>query len=277
MSITTYHGGDSKLPCMQLFGEPIHLSPSVTEYNGLGNGYRLVEIGQRIQLPLFLLYGNEELLDTLKSQFISLDKNPDRIAHELLGDVENVRGHGSRKKNNLSVLRKKLEDLIDLVFETTGKHLVCLVHAENFHVVSPKSTTVDHIIDSARGADDDLNTFLEFCHVLSDIGSTNAGVAFDVHVVTQCYDDLLDLLSKLAGGREDECLTAFDGHVKFLENRDTERSRFARARLGLGDHIVSFNDRDDGALLDSRGSFETIGVYATEELGLEIHVVEARL
>lgn len=42
-----------------------------------------------------------------------------------------------------------------------------------------------------------------------------------------------------------------------LEDGNGERSRLSSARLGLGDDIVAFDDGNDSALLDSRGSLET--------------------
>lgn len=36
----------------------------------------------------------------------------------------------------------------------------------------------------------------------------------------------------------------------------------------------TLDDGHDGALLDSRGALETVGVDSTEELSLEVHVVE---
>jgi hypothetical protein len=38
---------------------------------------------------------------------------------------------------------------------------------------------------------------------------------------------------------------------------------------------VSLDNGDDGSLLDGRGSLETVGVDTSEELRLELHVVEA--
>lgn len=37
---------------------------------------------------------------------------------------------------------------------------------------------------------------------------------------------------------------------------------------------LTLDDGHDGALLDSRGALETVGVDTTEELGLEVHGVE---
>jgi hypothetical protein len=77
-----------------------------------------------------------------------------------------------------------------------------------------------------------------------------------------------------------------------LEDGDGECGCLSSAGLGLSDDIVTLDDRDDGTLLNGRGPLETvlvvntqytetiknyspIGVNATKQLGLQIHVIEA--
>jgi hypothetical protein len=63
-----------------------------------------------------------------------------------------------------------------------------------------------------------LLTFLQLCHILSYICSTNAGHALDVHVVAQSDNDLLDLLCKLTSRSEDEGLGLLERDIDALEN-----------------------------------------------------------
>jgi hypothetical protein len=42
-----------------------------------------------------------ELLDTLKGELITFDKNADWVAHELLGDLKGLGGKGGREHANL--------------------------------------------------------------------------------------------------------------------------------------------------------------------------------
>lgn len=244
---------------MHLLGEPVDLPPGVAEDDGLGDGDGLVQIAERVQLPLLLLDGDVELLDTFKGQLVPLDQDPDGFTHELLRDLQYVGGHGGREKHDLSVLRQKLEDLVDLVLETARQHLIGLIETEDLDGVGPESATVDHVEDTAGRADDDLDALLELSHVLTDVGTTNAGVAFDVHVVTEGDDDFLDLLGELTGGGENERLSALDVRVELLEDGNGEGRGLAGTGLGLGDDIVTFHDGDDGALLDGRGALETFG------------------
>lgn len=167
-----------------------------------------------------------------------------------------------------------------------------------------------------------MGSLSELGHVLSDVDSSDAGVAVDRHVVSKGDDDLLDLLGELSGGREDESLGRLDRGVDLgagtttevngmvsatvgrkrcpdegrtpsgrekrrprqeirswtdlLEDRDGEGGGLSGSRLGLGDDIVSLDDGDDGSLLDGGRSLESVRVDSSEELRLELHVVEAK-
>lgn len=115
----TVHGGNGEITGGELVGKPVDLSAGVAENDGLGDSNGLVEIGEGIELPLLLLDGNVELLDTLEGKLVLLDENTDGLAHELGGDLEDILGHGGGQEDNLGALGKQLEDVIDLLSETT--------------------------------------------------------------------------------------------------------------------------------------------------------------
>jgi hypothetical protein len=106
----THHGGDCELAGVHLLSEPVDLPPGVAEDDSLGNGDSLVEIAKGVEFPLLLLNSDVELLDTFEGQLITLDKDADGVTHELLGDLEDISGHGRRQEDNLGVLGKELED-----------------------------------------------------------------------------------------------------------------------------------------------------------------------
>jgi hypothetical protein len=94
-------------------------------------------------------------------------------------------------------------------------------------------------VDTARGTDDDLGAVLEGLHVLTNAGATNAGVALNVHEITNGDNDLLDLLGQLTGGSEDQSLAGLQAGVDLLEDRDGEGGSLASTRLGLSNDIVA--------------------------------------
>lgn len=256
----TVHGRDGKVTGSELLGEPVDLSAGVAENDGLGNGDSLVQVGEGVEFPLLLLHGNVELLDTFQGKLVLLDQNTDRVAHESGGDLEHVLGHGGRQEDNLGRLGQQLEDVVNLVGETTRQHFVSLVKDEHLHGVSLEEAALDHVVDTAGGTDDDLRAILEGLHVLADAGTTNASVTLNVHEVANSDDNLLNLLSQLTGGGQDQSLALLDRGVNLLENGNRESSRLASTRLGLGNDIVALDDGHNGALLNSRRSLETVGI-----------------
>lgn len=148
-----------------------------------------------------------------------------------------------------------------------------------------------------------MRSSLQLGDILLDRSSTDTGVAVDVHVVTEGDDDLLDLLGEFSGGSQDQSLGLSEGHVDLpiifrfesasllssknplvsearetthpLQDRDGESSGLSGTRLSLGDNVPTSDDGHDSSLLNGRGSLETVSVDTSEELGLELHVVEA--
>ena len=104
---------------MHLLGKPVDLSAGVAEDDSLGDGDGLVEIAEGVELPLLLLDGDVELLDTLAGQLVPLDENTDGVPHEFLRDLQNIGGHGGREEDDLGALGEQLEDVVDLLGETT--------------------------------------------------------------------------------------------------------------------------------------------------------------
>lgn len=75
-------------------------------------------------------------------------------------------------------------------------------------------------MDTARGTNDHVNAVLKYLHVVADDGTSNAGVAFHVHEIADCHDNLLDLLGKLTGGGQNQGLALLDAKVDLLKDRD---------------------------------------------------------
>jgi hypothetical protein len=94
-------------------------------------------------------------------------------------------------------------------------------------------------VDTAWSSDDDLGTILQSLHVLTNIGSTDAGVALNVHEVADSDNDFLNLLSKLTSRGKNQSLAGFQVLVYLLEDRDGEGGSFASSRLSLCNDIRS--------------------------------------
>lgn len=122
-------------------------------------------------------------------------------------------------------------------------------------MVGLEDTALDHVVDTAGGTNDDLGAVLESLHVLTDVGSTDTGMAVDVHEVTDGDDDLLDLLGQLTGGSEDKGLASLEVGVDLLQGRDGESSSLSSTGLGLGNDVGAW---DEGALADGARTREEL-------------------
>ena len=232
---STHHTRDGEVPLLHVLLEPVDLPPGVAVDDGLGDGEGLVEVAEGVELPLLALNGDVELLDTLEGELVLLDEDADGVAHEPLGHLEDVEGHGGGEKADLDRLGEELEDVVDLVLEAAGEHLVGLIEEELADAVEAEGAAVDHVIDAAGGSDDDVDAGLEGADVVADGGSSDARVDGDGHVVAESNYDLLDLLGELAGGREDERLALLEGNVELGEGSNGEGGSLSSSCAGRAD------------------------------------------
>jgi len=173
----TVHAADGMLSTSHLLSELVYLPTGVTKDDGLDDGKGVVEIAEGVELELLLANVNVKLLDTLQGQLVTLDHDADGITHEALADLKDVLGHGGGDEDDLDGGREALEDLIDLVLEPAGKHLVSLIKGEHLQAGRAQDLPVDHVKDTPGSPDDDLDTRLDLLHVVADGSSTDTGHA----------------------------------------------------------------------------------------------------
>ena len=118
--------------------------------------------------------------DTLERQLFLLDKDANGVAHEASRHLEHVLWHRRRQQDNLDVLRHELEDLVDLVLESTREHLIGLVEDEHLDLLRVHGVAVDHVRDTSGCADNDLNAGGELGHILADVGAADECVTGDL-------------------------------------------------------------------------------------------------
>jgi hypothetical protein len=105
---------------------------------------------------------------------------------------------------------------------TYGKHLIGLVKNEHLHRVGLQESTLDHVLDTTRGTDNNLRAFLKSLHIITNACTTNACMTLNVHEVSDSNNNLLDLLSQFTGRSENQSLALLDVGVKLLQDRDGE-------------------------------------------------------
>ncbi len=158
------------------------------------------------------------MTNTLEGEFVPLDENPDWVTHELLGDLKDIRGHRGGKEDDLSFGGKELEDVVDGVLESGGQHLIGFIEAEHLDRIGLQGSAVDHVEHSSGGSDDDVRSIAKLGHVFTNSGAADTCVTVDIEVITESDDNLLDLLSELTGGGEDEGLGLLDCGVDLLSS-----------------------------------------------------------
>lgn len=62
-----------------------------------------------------------------------------------------------------------LEDVIDLVLESTGKHLISLIKNEHLDSVGAENIAIQHIRDTTWSSDNDVNSIAELGDIITDL------------------------------------------------------------------------------------------------------------
>mmetsp|Transcript_20120 Transcript_20120/g.44381 ORF Transcript_20120/g.44381 Transcript_20120/m.44381 type:complete len:227 (+) Transcript_20120:61-741(+) len=113
------HAGHCEVAFHQLVLQEVDLASCVTVNDGLSDGQCLVKVTESVHFPFLFLNCHIELPDTFQGQFILLHQNAHGISHKLGGHVQDLWCHGGREKTYLNIWRKALENVVDLVLETT--------------------------------------------------------------------------------------------------------------------------------------------------------------
>lgn len=200
------HGRNGHVLFSELLFEFFDSLLGVAVDDSLGDFDVVVQFNQSVELPFFSIKCNVELLDTIEGKVVVLHKDDSGVTHELLGDFENFRSHGGREEGDLDVVGELLEDLVDLVLETSSEHFVGFVEDEELELIGVQETLLNHFEDSSGSTNDDLDTVTESLLVFLGIGTTSACVNGDLQVFSQEHDNIDNLLSQFSDWSNDEHL-----------------------------------------------------------------------
>jgi len=160
----------------------------------------------------------------------------------MLGETKDLIGHGSREQGNLDVSGEELEDVLDLLLETTRKHLIGFIHDENTQVVCFENAALHHIMDTAGGSDNNMNTAFHLLDILFNRGTTDAGVDLTSHVLTNGLYDEGNLHRKLSGWSNNKSLDVLRCAIDCLQCGNCKGTCLTSSRLSLGDGVMTLND-----------------------------------
>jgi len=195
---------------------------SVTVNESLVDVQVSVQVEEDVHLPLFLLDSDIVLSDTFKGKFLGLHQDLGRVSHEMLGKLEDVLGKGGGEEGDLDVSGEVLEDVLNLVLETAGKHLISFVENEKLEVIGLHETSLHHVHDSSGGSDNNVDTSLKDTDVFADNSSSDTGVHLNGRELSDRVDDVSDLHGKLTGGGDNKGLTVVSSGVDTLEDTNGE-------------------------------------------------------
>eukprot|EP00500_Bicosoecida_sp_ms1_P012720 CAMPEP_0203816648 /NCGR_PEP_ID=MMETSP0115-20131106/17212_1 /ASSEMBLY_ACC=CAM_ASM_000227 /TAXON_ID=33651 /ORGANISM="Bicosoecid sp, Strain ms1" /LENGTH=426 /DNA_ID=CAMNT_0050725555 /DNA_START=37 /DNA_END=1313 /DNA_ORIENTATION=+ len=270
------HRAHREVRVAHLAAQPVHLGARVAEDDGLRDRESVVEVAQRVELPILLLDRHEELLDALQRQLVALHQHLHGAVHELLGHVQHLARQRGGHQHHLRRRRQRAIDVVDLLLEAAVQHLVRLVNHQHLQPRRAQVAPPDHVEDAAGRAAYDVHTAIERANVFAQALASDAGVALDRHEPADVRHHLLRLHRQLARRRDHERLAVARGEVDGLQHTDAEHTRFASTALRLRNDVAAAQDGHDGPLLDRRRLVEAVGVDAAEQVLLQPHLLEGR-
>jgi hypothetical protein len=95
----------------------------------------IIEITQGVQLPLFTLHSNVVLLDTFQSELFLLHKDGRWVSHKLLCDFQSIWRHGGGEQAYLNRRWEGLENVVNLVLESSAEHFISFIKNENLDII----------------------------------------------------------------------------------------------------------------------------------------------
>jgi len=132
----------------------------------------------------------------------------------VLGELQDLVGQSSGEESDLDVSWQVFENVLNLCFESAGQHLICFVEHETLEVIGLHEPTLHHVMDTAWGADDDVDaSCFQKTNVILNYSTANTCVYFYSHILANCVDDVCNLHGELTGGRHYECLAVVGASV----------------------------------------------------------------
>jgi len=135
----------------------------------------------------------------------------------MFGEAQDLIRHSSREKSDLNVTWQILEDVLDLLLEASGEHLVCLIHDEESEVICLENALLHHIVNSSWSSYNDVDSLFKELDVLSYAGTSDTGVNFDTHVFADGVYNEGDLQGQFSGWCNNERLDVLTGNINRLQ------------------------------------------------------------
>ena len=178
------HGGHDEVLISHRSLQLVHPALSVAVDDCLLDVKVRVQVQQHVNLPLVLLDSDIVLVNTVECESLLLHKNLCRGSHKVLCKFQDLGGKCGREEANLDVSGQELENVLNLGLKTARQHFISFIEDEELEVVCLEEASSNHVVDTARGADNDVLSLLEDADVFSDDSATDASVDLDAQELT---------------------------------------------------------------------------------------------
>ena len=207
----------------------------------------------------------------------SRDLDAHRVVQVAAGDAGDPGRDRGREQHRLALVRRRVEDRLEVFGEAHVEHLVRLVEHDDLHGVEPQRAATDVVERSTRGGDDDVDAAGQCVELPSDVLAAIDRQDSRPQLPAVLVDRLGHLHRQLAGGHEDERdeLGLAAGAGDTLQHRQGECGGLPGARGGLSDEVVTLEQWRDRLPLDRCRLFVPEGGERGEQLGPQAELTEA--
>ena len=208
-------------------------------------------------------------MDAFYRRALRRDFHAHRIrAQNRRGKFRDVVGHRRAEEQVLAVLREERHNLADVVNEPHVEHAVGFIEHEEFQRPERNRLLVDEIKQPSRSrhqhvhAANQVTLLRGIVHAAKNAGGRNRG---ELRVFLEA---VLHLDGKLARRQQDKRPTRLgcaelSRIEQALQNRERERRRLPRSRLGNSQKVLAFEQARDRFFLDGSRLFVTYSAHRT--------------
>ena len=217
---------------------------------------------------------DDDLVDGIERHVLRLDLEILRRRHVACRKCLDAVRHRRGKQHELAVRGRRLEQRLDIFDETEAHHLIGLVEDDLVDLREVDRLAAQVVEQAARRADDELRVAAELLLLALDVLPAEDDERGDVGCGRERLRDLGDLDGQLARRRDDERLRDSGLRLDFLDDRQQEGERLARARLRLDDAVVTGAHERHRLLLHRRRLLDAVTAQHVAERGADAEFLE---
>jgi hypothetical protein len=149
----------------------------------------------------------------------------DWVTQDSANNFQHVQRHGVREDGALDRFGKVLEHAVNLFFKAFREYVIGPIKGEDLDSRKLHLKTRDHIVNTTRGSDNNVDTILKSTYIISDGGTSNTVMDADcINEVTKGNHNSHDLEAQFTGRDQHKCLALMKFVLKFLKDTNSKGS-----------------------------------------------------